>query len=170
MVTVHREAFKLSCYKLTFWYTSISSRVMLLPEGDGARPPEDGDGVFGSLSLGLFLLPNSLLGNLAMSLFPLLPLACLLKLSTCVSPVCISYMCNLWTHCSNDKGKQVVSSYLEVALMTSQCFQMRCVWRAIVLSTKSAWGTQLYIMVEVSVTLLHAKNIRQVRLTCKILG
>ena len=51
---------------------------MLLPDGDGTRFPAAGDGV-----LGLFLLPKSLLpGNLAMSLLPLLPLACLLKLST----------------------------------------------------------------------------------------
>ena len=61
----------------TFWYTSMSSRVMLFPDGEGARPLEDGDGD----CLGLFLLPNSLLGSLAMSLLPLLPLACLLKLS-----------------------------------------------------------------------------------------
>ncbi len=56
----------------------MSSNVMLFPDGEGTSPPEEGEGV-----LGLFLLPNSLLGSRAMSLLPLLPLACLLKLSTC---------------------------------------------------------------------------------------
>ena len=50
---------------------------MLLPEGEGTRPCDDGDGVPG-VFLGLFLLPNILV-----SLLPVLPLACLLKLSTC---------------------------------------------------------------------------------------
>lgn len=56
----------------TLWKTSISSSVMLLPDGDGTRPVVEGDGV-----LGLFLLPKILV-----SLLPALPLACLLKLST----------------------------------------------------------------------------------------
>lgn len=50
---------------------------MLFPDGEGTIAPVEGDGV-----LGLFLLPNSLFGRRAMSLLPLLPLACLLKLST----------------------------------------------------------------------------------------
>lgn len=57
----------------------MSSKVMLFPDGEGTIAPVEGDGV-----LGLFLLPNSLFGRRAMSLLPLLPLACLLKLSTYV--------------------------------------------------------------------------------------
>lgn len=59
----------------TRWNTSMSSRVMLLPDGEGTRFVAEGDGV-----LGLFLLPKILV-----SLLPALPLACLLKLSTCRS-------------------------------------------------------------------------------------
>lgn len=59
----------------TLWKTNISSRVMLLPDGEGTRPVVEGDGV-----LGLLRLPNILV-----SLPPVLPLACLLKLSTCTA-------------------------------------------------------------------------------------
>lgn len=109
---------------------------MLLPDGEGTKPPEDGDGV-----LGLFLLPNSLLpGNLAISLLPLLPLACLLKLSTYrhhrqvwvlnyAAPSCSTGLC--------------ASTDLEIALMPSQGFQMGRRWRAIFTNCKTAGWSRL---------------------------
>ncbi len=76
---------------------------MLFPEGDGTNPPEEGDGV-----LGLFLLPNSLFGSRAMSLLPLLPLACLLKLSTYIDEACLTSDFALMA-----KGTQNFDSHLQ---------------------------------------------------------